>query len=60
MRERNQEIRQAIRKARIYQYDVADKLGISENTFIRWLRKELPQDKKALILQAIEELKKEA
>lgn len=37
-------------------YKVAQILGITEFTFCRWLRKELPIDKKSLILDAIEKL----
>lgn len=41
----------------IFQYEVADAIGVSEATFTRWLRKEMPEDKKKLVLDAIEKLK---
>lgn len=37
-------------------YQVAEVLGITEFTLCRWLRKELPVDKKAMVLAAIEKL----
>ena len=53
----NKDIRNAIQKAGIYQYEVAKQIGISEPQFTRWLRYELPDEKKKQILEAIGELK---
>ena len=53
----NLEIRQAIKSARLMQYEVAGKIGISEYTLCKWLRKELPNERKAQILDAIAALK---
>ena len=55
----NIDIRNAIKKARLFCWEVAEELGISESYFSRKLRKELPQDEKARILAAIEKLAKE-
>lgn len=55
----NLEIRTAIKKARLYGYEVAAALGLSETGFSRKLRKELPQDEKEKILEVIEKLAKE-
>ena len=52
----NQEIRQELRKANVRQWEVADSLGISEFTFTRWLRKELPTDRKNAVLSSIHHL----
>lgn len=52
-------IRTQIKNAHLFQYEVADKIGINEVTLIRWLRKPLPKEKEAQILSAIEALKKE-
>lgn len=49
----NLEIREIIRKNRIRHYEVAAALGVSEYTFCKWLRTELPADKKAKIMDAI-------
>ncbi|MBP1944641.1 DNA-binding transcriptional regulator YiaG [Bacillus luteolus] len=48
-----------IRESRLSQWMVAERLGISEATFTRWLRGELPPDKKIQILKAVTSLKKE-
>jgi hypothetical protein len=56
----NVEIRQKIKDAGLPFWFVADRLGIADTTFSKWLRKELPEDKKATILQVIEEAKTEA
>ena len=53
----NQDVRQAIKAARLMQYEVAAKLGISEFTFCKWLRTELNEEKKELVFAAISELK---
>lgn len=52
--QKNAEIRAAITAARLRQWEVAALLGISENTLVRWLRYELPEEKRRLILNAIE------
>jgi len=52
----NQEIRQKMRKVDIRQWEVADGLGVSEFTLTRWLRKELPDERKAAVLSTIHQL----
>ena len=54
---RNEEIRTAMFKSNVKQWEVAEQLGVSEVTVCRWLRSELPKDKKVQILQAIEDVK---
>ena len=56
----NIQIRMAAREAHIPHWKSAQMDGISEPTFTRWLRVELTQEKKVRILQAIEQLKREA
>ena len=53
---RNIDLRQAFRVTNVKQWEVADALGISEMTFVKWLRKELPEAKKALVRAAIEKV----
>lgn len=53
---KNSDIRNAIANARLHQWEVAEKLGVNEGTFCKWLRYELPEEKKARILSAIREL----
>ena len=41
-------------------WQIADRLGITDCAFSRLLRKELPEDKQAQIMQIIAELEQEA
>lgn len=59
MTKANSHIRDMIKKADVYQWQVADVLGISEVTLIRWLRTDLKEEKEERIVQAIEQLKTE-
>ena len=54
---RNQQIRDAIREAGIYQWELADALNIAEHTLVRWLRHELDVDTHNRIMRAIDEAK---
>ena len=49
----NLEIRQAMRERRMFNYELAELLGISEFTLSRKLRKELPLEEKERILYLI-------
>lgn len=53
---KNIDIRLAITNKRLKNYEVAAACGVSEFTFSRWLREELPQEKKKRILDVIESL----
>jgi len=55
----NREIRDEIKKARVKQWEVAQALGIAEETLIRWLRYELSAERKAAILEAIQKVREE-
>ena len=55
----NLEIRNLLRQKRIRHYEVASALGISEGTFCKWLRSELPPDKQKKFLEAIVEIENE-
>ncbi len=52
----NLEIRMKIKQNRLCHYEVAKKIGISEATFCRWLREELSEEKKSLVLSAIDKV----
>ncbi len=52
----NLEIRKEIRKSRLFHYEIADALGISESTLSKWLREEMNVGRKELIIQAIRKL----
>ena len=55
----NSQLKAEIKQAGLFQYQVADALGISEQTLIRWLRYELPQDKLERVRAAIAKLRTE-
>lgn len=52
----NIEIRNLIKQHRLFFYEVAEKIGITEYTFSKWLRKELTAEQKQKVLFAINEL----
>ena len=53
----NQDIREEIKKSGFFKWQIAEQMGICEMSLIRWLRVELPEEKKDRIRQAIKELK---
>lgn len=53
----NIEIRNLIKKYRLKNYEVANKLGLHEATLSRWLRFPLDDEKKEKVIAAIESLK---
>lgn len=54
----NIEIRDALKKKRMFYYELADALGVTEWTLSRKLRKELPDDEKKQILKIIKQFKR--
>lgn len=52
-----EEIKAKIRKSRIYQYEIAAQLHLSEFTLCKWFHRELTQEQQDRILAAIEKLK---
>ncbi len=52
----NQEIRDRIYKHRLRNWEVAEKLNLSDSRFCVWLRTELTSDRKARVEKAIDEL----
>lgn len=55
----NTDIRIKAKENGVYLYEIAEKLAVSEPTFIRWLRKELSEDLKEKALAAIEQIRQE-
>jgi hypothetical protein len=49
----NKDLRDEMRIANVRQWEVADAIGISEITMVKWLRKELGAEKKALVREGI-------
>lgn len=56
----NQDVRDRAKKAQVPHWRIADALGITEFTFSRMLRYELPDEKKDKILDIIDRLREEA
>lgn len=52
-RKANREVRQVMKDKRVYQWEVAEVLGVHESTIIRWMRTKLPEDRKNDILEAV-------
>lgn len=54
MREKaNRDVREAAKAANAPIWAIGARIGVSEATITRWLRQELPADKKAEIMEAI-------
>lgn len=56
----NQAVRKAARSAGVPLWMIAVRLGVCEQTLIRWLRVPLTAEKERMIMVAISELEKEA
>ena len=56
MKKANQNIRDYAAKKGVYFWEIAMKLGISEPTITRWMRVELPVDKRREIEQIISDI----
>ena len=54
MKKANQDIRDYASQKGVYFWEIALKLGISEPTMTRWMRVELPEDKRREIRQIID------
>ena len=52
----NEKIRDSLKKFNVYQYEVADAVGVSEYTLCKHLRKELSTDEEERLLRAIERI----
>lgn len=52
----NLDVRLKIKQSRLCHYEVAREIGISEFTFCKWLREELNEERKKLVLSAIDKL----
>lgn len=55
----NQDIREFAKNSGVLQWQIAEKIGITEFTFTRWMRHELSDDAKATIIQAIKDISKD-
>lgn len=49
----NKDLRDEMRIANVRQWEVAEAIGISEMTMVKWLRRELDESKKTLVRDGI-------
>ena len=56
MKKANQDIRDYAAKKGVYFWEIAMELGISEPTMTRWMRVELPEDKRREIEWIIDDI----
>lgn len=56
---RNLDVRNSAKQSGVYLYEIAEKLGVSEPTFIRMMRKELAPNVKMNVFGCIEQIKHE-
>lgn len=56
--QQNQKIRTQIKNSRLMMWEVAQKIGIADSTFSKWLRTTLSDDKCKRVEDAIKELTK--
>lgn len=59
MMKENQNIRKAARVAGVPLWKIADAIGVSEPTLMRWMRFPLPEDKETRIMNAIATIERE-
>ena len=59
MKSFNNDVRERAKASNCKHWQIAEEMGISENTFCRMLRHELPADDKAKIFEIIDRLAKE-
>ena len=55
----NERVRKAARMAGVPLWKVAASIGVSDPTFMRWMRFPLPEEKETRIMEAISALEKE-
>ena len=55
----NEDVRKAIRISGFRHWQIAARLGICENTLVRWLRVKLSEERRKAIFSAIEALSRE-
>lgn len=49
----NEYVRMEAKRASVPMWLIAERLGVSEGTILRWMRKELPEEKRDAILAVI-------
>lgn len=52
----NKKIRQEAESKGVYLWEIAERLGVTDSTFSRKLRRELPEEEQTAIIQIIKEI----
>lgn len=52
----NKEIRFAMKQSRVSYWQIADELGVCDTTLMRWMRHELPEEKRNQIFDIINKI----
>ncbi len=55
----NQDIRDALKKSNVKQWELAERFGLSANYFVMKLRKELPESEKIKMFSLIQKISEE-
>ena len=55
----NLEVRSIMKEKKIFQWQVAVEMGVSDVTLVRWLRLPLSDEKKAMVMKAIDKAAKQ-
>lgn len=55
----NLEVRSIMKEKKIFQWQVAVEMGISDVTLVRWLRLPLSDEKKVMVMKAIDKAAKQ-
>lgn len=50
----NKEIRELAQRKKVRHWQIADYIGISDGTLVKWLRHELPEERAQKIMEAID------
>lgn len=56
MSKTNMKVRTALMTSGVYQYELADEIGVSEITLSRWMRKEMPDERQQAMVEMIEQI----
>lgn len=51
-RKKNRDVRDYLKAKHVFMWEVAERIGIHEVTLIRWMRTELPEERKQAIREA--------
>lgn len=55
----NKKIREALKSNNVLAWELAEAMGVVDCTLSKWMRRELPDEKQAVMLQMIEKIARE-